>query len=349
MGIFFREILPQLRPAYFSGALAVILYVIGDFGVVALMRFPVFSYAVYTQYSAAFDRVYAAVLSLLLTAFSVILFALEARMRRRSISSPVGAAAKGRARVYALGAWRLPALLFVCALATISAALPAGTLLYWMTQIRRPEAVVEVLASFARSFAASVPAALIATAIAVPTVYLADRRPSGMSSALERTATLGYGIPPIALALGMVFFSLRGAPVLYQSLGVLIAAYSLNFLALALGPIRSALAQTPAQVEEAARSLGNTGFQAFALALVPALTKGMTSSAILVFIMSMKELPLTLLLSPTGYTTLASAVFSRTGEALYAEAAPFAAAIILFSSLCVGLVIRYEGTRHAPA
>jgi iron(III) transport system permease protein len=81
------------------------------------------------------------------------------------------------------------------------------------------------------------------------------------------------------------------------------------------------------------------------MAIAPILRKGILASLMLVFVMAMKELPISFLLAPTGYTTLSVAVFGRTSEALMAEAAPFAAAIVLFSSLFVGLMLRYEGRR----
>ncbi|MFN2324135.1 MAG: iron ABC transporter permease, partial [Trueperaceae bacterium] len=52
-----------------------------------------------------------------------------------------------------------------------------------------------------------------------------------------------------------------------------------------------------------------------------------------------------MVLAPTGYTTLAVRVFSRTNEGMLAEAAPFAAAVVLFSAAFAGLLLSYEGRR----
>ena len=71
----------------------------------------------------------------------------------------------------------------------------------------------------------------------------------------------------------------------------------------------------------------------------------MVAGTALVLMVAMKELPLTYLLAPTGFHTLSVRVFTRTSEAMLAEAAPFALAIVLFSSLFVGLLISYEGRR----
>jgi iron(III) transport system permease protein len=105
------------------------------------------------------------------------------------------------------------------------------------------------------------------------------------------------------------------------------------------------LLQAPPRLEEAARSLGRGPVGAFFAVVFPQLRRGVLASATLVFVMAMKELPITFLLAPTGYTTLAVSVFSRTSEAMLAEAAPFAAAIVLFSSLFVSLLLTYEGRR----
>ncbi|TVQ35181.1 MAG: iron ABC transporter permease [Spirochaetaceae bacterium] len=338
-----RVILPHLRPALFSGWLIVAIYVLGDFGAIALMRYEVFSYAIYTQYSGAFDRVYAAWLSLMLLALALIPVLLEGRLLNRARFARTGTGVARRTQRVTLGGWRVPALACVTLLFVASIGLPFGMLGYWLSQYPPWGELPRVAQAFLFSAGAAAPAALVAVCLAVPIAYLRVRYPSAMSRAAERIIYVGYALPPLALALAMVFFSLRAARPLYQSLPLLVAAYVISFLALAMGPIRAALLQAPRRLEEAARSLGLSPVAAFARTVVPLLRRGMLASMVLVFVIAMKELPITLLLAPTGYTTLSVAVFSRTSEALLAEAAPYAAAIVLFSSLFVGLLLRYEG------
>lgn len=114
-------------------------------------------------------------------------------------------------------------------------------------------------------------------------------------------------------------------------------------LALALGPIRNALLQTRPSMEQAAHSLGHGPVSTFIHVIFPRLRRGILAGVVLVFVLCMKELPITFLLAPTGYTTLAVTVFTRTSEGMLAEAAPFAAAIVVFSSLSVGLLLTKEG------
>ena len=58
----------------------------------------------------------------------------------------------------------------------------------------------------------------------------------------------------------------------------------------------------------------------------------------LVFLDAMKELTATLLLSPTGMTTLATEVWAHTANVEFAAAAPYAALLIVVSGLPVYLL-----------
>lgn len=342
--VFWRVVVPQLRPALLAGWLIIVLYTLGDFGAVTLMGYEVFSYAIYLQYAAAFDRVYAAWLALMLLSLTLIALALEARLLGQRRYSRVGSGVARRLAPVRLGCWRYPAYLFIALVVALSLGLPALILSYWLLLAPPQLNWLQLAGAFMRSAGAAAPAALLAAALALPIAYLSTRYPSPLTRWLERLGYLGYALPPIALALAMVFFALRSARWLYQTHTLLVIALALNFLALAIGPIRSALLQHSARLEEAARSLGYRPLAVFWRITLPLLWRGLAASLVLVFVMGMKELPITFLLAPTGYTTLAMSVFSRTSEAMLAEAAPFAAAIVLFSSLFVGVILNHE--RH---
>ncbi|MFT4150581.1 MAG: iron ABC transporter permease [Paracoccaceae bacterium] len=339
--IFRHVTLPQIWPALASGWLIVGLYVIGDFGAIALMRYEVFSYAIYTQYSGAFDRTYAAWLSLMLLGVTVVALRMQrAVLRGRHARTGTGAARL--ARPVALGPWRWLALTGIALLMLCTIGLPLAVLAHWMRfgleAVDWP-AVAE--AAMGTALIAG-PVAALAAGLALPVVLLSLRHDGRFSRTVERLAYLGYATPPLAFALAMVFFSLNAAPILYQSFALLIFAYVMSFLALAIGPIRLALAQIGTRQEEAARALGATPWRAFAHIVLPRLRRPMAAGGILVFIMVAKELPMALILAPTGFRTMSMNVFARTVEGMMAEAAPYALAIILFSSIFIGLILKYE-------
>ena len=341
---FLTVTLPHLVPALLAGWLVIGLYVLGDFGVIALMRYEVFSYAIYTQYAAAFDRVYAAWLSLMLMAVTLTFILLEARLRRGRYAR-TGKGAARPAAIVPLGRFRPLAWAFLGLVYAASLGLPLVVLAYWMAQSGIGADMTEVLRAFGRTTLAAVPAAVLAVALALPIVYLTVRFPSPLASAVDRLVYVGYAVPPLAFALSMVFFALNAAPFLYQTLALLIFAYAMTFLALAMGPMRSRLYQIGPRLEEVSRSLGCGPGEAFMRATLPLLRRPMLAAGLLVFISVVKELPITFLLAPTGHTTLSMAVFSRTSEGMMAEAAPYALMIVVFSSFFVGLILRYEGRR----
>ncbi len=344
--VYLKVVLPMLLPGLLAGWVIIALYTLGDFGAVALMRYEVFSFAIYTQYAGAFDRTYASVLSLMLLAMTAVPVVLEARLLRSARYARLGSGVSRKHRpVHLHGVLLVLAWAFIALVLLASIGLPVFSLVWWML-LRPPWGELgRIITLFLNSMSAAVPAALVAVLLALPLAYARVRYPSRVTMLGERTAYIGYAVPPLALALAFVFFSLRGIPVLYQTLPLLIFAYAMNFLALAMGPIRSTMLLAPRKLDESARSLGYSPQAAFLYAILPLLKSGVFASFTLVFVMAMKELPLAFLLAPTGFTTLSVAVFSRTSEAQLVEAAPYAAAIVLFSSLFVGLMLKYEG-RH---
>ena len=346
--VFTRVVLPQLRPAFLSGGLLVMLHVLGDFGVVSLMRFETFSYALYLQYAAAYDRVYAACLALMLLALTIGILFLEARMLRGLLFHRTGSGTSREPLRMNLGAWRIPALVFAGLLGAVSVGLPILTVSFWMADSAASGLPWASLGeSLWASVSASAPAAVLAAILALPVAYAGVRDPSRSTRVIERVAYLGYATPPLAFALALIVFTLGAVPFAYQTLGLLVFAYALHFMAEAIGPIRSALYQAPPNLEEAARSLGRTPAQAFFGVTVPLLKRGLLVSVAFVFLSAMKELPITFLLSPIGFESLALKTWASANEAMFGAAAPYALTIMFFSAAFVGLLLLQESSKRS--
>ena len=86
-------------------------------------------------------------------------------------------------------------------------------------------------------------------------------------------------------------------------------------------------------LEEAGRSLGYKPAEVLRRITLPLVSPGVLAGGALVFLTVMKELPATLLLSPLGFTSLATMVWSNISEAFFAQAAIPTLLLILLSSL----------------
>ncbi len=348
----FREVtLPVLRPSAGAGSVLVALYALSDFGVVSLMRYDALTRAVYQQYRSLFDRTPAAILGLVLVLLTAVVLLVEGRGRGRGRVARAGAGAARPADPLPLGPWRWPALAFCVAVLTAALAIPVGTLVSWSARAGQDRADLGELLGWAwNSVAVSALAAAAATAAALPVATLAVRWARGWTRGLERATYGANALPGIVIALALVFFATRTASPLYQTLPLLVFAYVVRFLPQALAGTEDALGRVDPQLEQAARGLGATPARVFARVTAPLVAPGLLAGATLVFLSTMKELPVTLLLRPIGYDTLATEVWTATGVSAYAEAAGPALLLIALSAPVVyGLQLRRRPARAALA
>ena len=140
-----------------------------------------------------------------------------------------------------------------------------------------------------------------------------------------RLATLGYALPGMVLAVGVLlpmtlvdrnladFLSdLVGEPVgllLTGSVFALVFVYVARFLTVAYNSTQTGMAQLHPQLDAVARTLGSGPGRLLRRIHVPLLRPAVLSGLLLVFIDVVKELPATLILRPFNFETLATRVY----------------------------------------
>lgn len=341
LGTFGRVTLPHLRPAIGAGSLLVILYTLSDFGAVSLMRFDTFTFSIYREYQGAFDRTRAAVLALVLVVLTLVVLAVEARAHSGARYHRTAGGARRQPPVVSLGRWRWPALGLCAAVVTLALIVPFAVISYWLIRgLRSGEQVGFAIAATRNSLGASGLAAGLAAAAALPVTVLSVRFRSRLTSLIERATYVGYALPGIVIALALVFFAIRYGRPLYQTLTLLVFAYAVRFLPEAIGATRASLLQVSPSVEEAARSLGRSGPQVLVEVTAPLVRPGMLAGAALVFLTAMKELPVTIMLAPLGFPTLATEIWSATEGAFFAKAAMPTLLLLLLSSVPLAFLLR---------
>ena len=334
--------LPLLRPAAAAGALLVALYTISDFGAVSLMRYETFTWSIYQQYQSSFDRSIASVLALVLVALAAVVLIVEQLSRGRLRYYRSGTGASRVPSTVRLGGWKWPAVVFCGAVVGLAVAVPMGVLAYWLVRgaSSAQSAGVPWSAAWSSVYASAL-AALAAAAMAVPMAGLLVRHPGRIGRLLEGVSYTGYALPGVVVALALVYFGANYALPIYQTIWLLIFAYVVLFFPVALGAVRSSLLQVNPRLEDAARGLGRTQVQTLISVTGPMMRPGILAGAALVFLVAMKELPATLILGPLGFKSLATAVWSASSEAFFAQAAVPALMLIVISSVPMAfLVIR---------
>ena len=347
---FARVTLPALRPALGAGSLLVALYVLSDFGVVSLMNYDALTRAIFLHYRSLFDRTPAAVLALVLVGLTALVLLLEARTQRRGrlYRSAPGAARKHR--LVRLGRWRWAALAYCTLTVGTFLALPVAVLGYWLARaIEHDRGLDTVWSEALNSVTASGVAALVTVAAALPIAILAVRFRSPATRLLERAAYASNALPGIVVALALVFFAARYLSPLYQTLALLVIAYVIRFFPQALAGVESALERVNPRLEEAARGLGKRPTAVLTRVTLPLARPGLAAGLALVFLSAMKELPITLLLRPIGFDTLATEIWKQTSVAAYSRAALPALVLIAVSVPFLFLLWRERPVRSAGA
>lgn len=338
---FWRVTLPQLRPGLLGGCLLVSLYMLAEYGAFALLRFTTFTTAIYTEYKLGFNLPAASALAMVLVALSLLLLAGEARATGRARYARVGSGAARVRRLHPLGRMTFPVALGGIALVALCLGVPIGSLAYWLlrgSSTTLPSASIGGAA--VHTLAYSLAAAALATALALPVAILAVRHRSRLSIMLERSTYLARGIPGVVVGLAFVYFAIRYLPGLYQSGPLLVVAYALVFLPVAVVAVRSALQQISPELEDVAHSLGHRSWAVFRKVTFPLLRPGLAAGFALVFLSSVTELTATLLLRPTGVETLSTQFWVYTSALAYGAAAPYAAMLVVLSAIPTVILTR---------
>ena len=328
-----RGVLPRVVNSVAAGALLAALYALSDFGTPAIMGFDTFTRVIFVEYNA-FGLSQAAMLSLqLMVIVGLILF----------IESRISGASERPGRHLSLfpGRWqRNLMLLATMPIVLLAIVLPLAIFTLWL--IREGTRGFEL--SYAWNSAhASFIAAVVAVLLAIPVAHAAIAGKAGR--VMERITYFGFGVPGIVMGTALVYVGLKYLPALYQTLSLLVMAYVLRFIPLAVGSVRSTAENIDSGLVKAARVLGASPREAFMRITLPLTLRGMIAGAALVFLEAMRELPATLMLGPTGFETLATYMWRVYEAGYFGRAAVPGLLLVLLSG--VGLILMLSGEKKA--
>lgn len=198
---------------------------------------------------------------------------------------------------------------------------------------------VEVLvrqASTARAFRNSLlfagGAALILALGVIPMAARLERFDKRWRRVLGGIVDLPYTIPGVVLAIACILLFLRPLPLigsLYATASIILVAYAMRFLTLAMKPVTTAVGQIPRDLEEAAAVSGAGPFRRLATITAPLAAPAAVAGGLLVFMSAFNELTVSALLWSSGKETLGVVLFSLEEAGLGTQAAAIAVSTIV--------------------
>ena len=360
--VFRRVAFPLARPAIAVGMVLALLETLNDIGASEFLGVQTLTVSIYTTWITRGDLAGAAQIALAMLSIVAVLVLLERAFRGRQQYT-----AQSRSRpllpTRLRGARGLLALLVTALPIVVGFVLPTAHLVH--QTYRRLEEGAGVSDTLVRSLwntlsvaALTTLATLLAGLVLAWAQRLAQARREGRAeSAALRVASLGYAIPGTVLALGLLTplgwvdaqlsgvlerFGAEPQLLFMGSLGALVFACSLRFLAVAAGNVEAGMARIAPSLDQAARALGRKPLGVLTAIHLPLLRPALATAALLVFVDAMKELPATLMLRPIHFETLATWLYADAARGAYEEGAIAALLIVLAGLVPVILLARTD-------
>jgi iron(III) transport system permease protein len=362
-----RVALPLARPALMAGAALALMETLADYGVGAYFGLSTFTTGIYKAWLAMDNQIAAAQLASVLLAIVALLLWVERKAQQRlRFSSVRGQRSDApETRLTPLRGGRQLIAWLICGLPIVLGfVLPVLILLrlMWREFLHQESdpylnSGVDLLryAGWAwNSFRFGAIAAVLAVLVALALSYVQRARnlprlKLWLLRLVTRMAAMGYAVPGSVIAVGILLplawlqvlapQNQIGILVTATSLGILYA-YLVRFSAVAVQSIEAGYARIPAALDEAARTLGSSGWRIARVLHAPLLWRSMATAFLMVFVDVVKELPATLLLRPFNTDTLAVIAHNLARDERLGEAALPALTIVAVGLIPVLLVTR---------
>ncbi len=315
-GSFWRVALPMALPAIGAGVALAGMEVVNELGAVQLLGVPTLSAGILMRWQQEGDPQGAVALALMALVIVALLVGAERQLRHRSRCWNLDNDGDGETHWSLQGPRRWISQGLCLTPPLISIGMPMLWAALSWDQLQAAD-TVELIALGSRSFGLALLAAALTVGVGLVLAIAKRWIPSGLMRRLTFVAGLGYAIPGTVLALALM---LVGSPLALAPLLLLVWGYADRFLAVSKGGLDAALERIPPSVDEAATSLGNSWFGVLQRVHLPLLRGPLLVGGLLVFVDTVKELPLTFALRPFDFDTLAVRVYQYASDERVAAA-----------------------------
>lgn len=343
---FFLKFIPLIaRPAILASIMLIIMETLSDYGASAYLGVDTFSAGIFKLWYDLNDSYSASVLSgfLMLFIFFLMFIEYQYKMKKKysfnqNLTHLLPKRTLGKVQ-------QIYASLYCLTIASIGFIIPFFWLVFWALKdekLFKSEFYIIAGQTFGLAFLS----ALIIVTLAIFLSFIARILKNNILGVLIlKISSLGYAIPGAAIGISVmiVFVSLdkiSGTSIFGQSLIVLIFAYIVRFLAVAIYSLENGYTKIHHCLDEASLHLKPSYWNLFSRVHLPLLKHFILLAFIVAFIDIIKELPLSRILAPFGFETLSvKAFWYATDERIYDAALP-SLLIVLLSLLALMIFTR---------
>ena len=336
---FFSVALPLARPGIIAGVALVLMETISDFGTVEYFALETLTLGVFNVWLGMNSLSGASQISSVLFVFVVVLLTIE-YLARRGQRYHEKSSGQNMLESKSTSTQQQIVCVVICLIPiVIGFLIPVLILLNFVLS---GFSVINFSEIFYTSFF-SISLALVGAAFVMLTsiflIIISNYKSNNFQKAIIFLASCGYALPGTILAVGMVIFlgwinTYFNFHLSYFAGGfvVLIFAYVVRFLAVGNASVRSGILKIHPNAMDASLTMGAGFFKGVKVIIMPLIFSNILIGGILVFVDILKELPITLLLRPFNFETLATYVYQYASDELLQESS-FAALIIVIVGL----------------
>ena len=335
--IFYKIILPLSRPAIFSGLFLVFMEVLNEYGAVKYFGINTYTTGIFKAWFSLGDIGTAIQLACLLLLVVFFFFVLE-----KISSSKTKFFYETNALVQRLLYVSKDKLLLfhlVCSIPFILGFFIP--LIFIINNVFQTYLSIDFVRLFTLSFNTIFVSSLssfIIIIVALFFLFIEKISKTKINTIISQFISLGYAIPGAVIGLGLImlfsniidsFLSIS----LIGSFYVLIYAYVIRFLAVGKSPIQSSLEKHPESYDDTGKNLGLGPLKLLQKIHLPINKFALISAFIVTFIDIMKELPITLILRPFNFDTLATQTYEFAIEEMLPLSSAYSLSIIIIGSV----------------
>ena len=334
--VFFNVAIPLARPSIVAGLALVLMETISDFGTVDYFALETLTLGVFNVWLGMNSLSGAAQISSVLFLLVIILLTLEsiARNKQRFFEKSSGqniAEPLETSKIHGI------IYLFICLIPLILGfVIPFIILLSFVLNGFAIINFSEILSTTFTSISIAILASILVMLISILMVIVSFYKSNKLQKILIFLSSCGYAFPGTILAVGVVVFVGWLNDLIYFHINyftggviVLLLAYTLRFLAVGNGAVKSGIVKINPNILDTCKIMGFNFFKTIRTMIVPLIYTNILVGGILIFVDILKELPMTLLLRPFNFETLATYVYQYASDEMLEECSLAALMIVL--------------------